>query len=224
MPARFEYQDQYAPILQLPAADPLPYGSSWSDNPGCYQLKSALAWLGLAKKSAEPAKFSAWFQTAAARAHASDHDFLPGTPERLRVMDRLHAYCYYLEALLALKDAARLQAGIRRVASYLREIAPDFARSDVYAQLLRVRILAAHAGLVTLNEAQAAEEAAAIPTFQYQSQDPRLDGGFSFGKRGGDTLMPFANPVSTAFCTQALAFWEDHRNGGRFPHTWEDLL
>ena len=25
--------------------------------------------------------------------------------------------------------------------------------------------------------------------------------------------MPFSNPVSTAFCAQALALWHDHQSG-----------
>lgn len=142
---RFENAGSYAPILQLPGAEPLPYGSSWS-NGGCHQLKSALAWraFGMAE-----------FDTAIRRAMENDDAFLPGTPERLRVMDRLHAYSYYLEALLAVADRAecrsRLTAGIPRLAGFLRDIAPEFARSDVYAQLLRVRVLAAAGGYVDLD-------------------------------------------------------------------------
>ena len=53
------------------------------------------------------------------------------------VMDRLHAYAYFLEGLvpvLARREcAAAMASGIERVARLLREIAPVFARSDVYA-------------------------------------------------------------------------------------------
>ena len=32
------------------------------------------------------------------------------------------------------------------------------------------------------------------------------------GRRGGE-IMPYVNPVSTAFSLQALALWEQHRAG-----------
>ncbi|MBL8233604.1 MAG: hypothetical protein JNL98_34225, partial [Bryobacterales bacterium] len=47
MARRFEHDGNYAPILQLPGCEATPYGNSWSNNPGCYQLKSALGWLEL---------------------------------------------------------------------------------------------------------------------------------------------------------------------------------
>ena len=68
---------------------------------------------------------------------------------------------------------------------YLREIAPEFVRSDVYAQLLRAR-------------GRDCGEAAALAEFQAES------GAFLFGRRGGQ-LIPHENPVSTAFAVQALA-------------------
>src|SRR5688500_3189974 len=103
---------------------------------------------------------------------------------------------------------AAVVAGIHRVEAYLREIAPRLARADVYAQLLRVRLLAEKLGIAPLDLATAEEEAKAIAEFQYDTGDPRLDGGFCFGTAGGDRL-PFANPVTTAFCAQALAWWHD---------------
>lgn len=226
MMAAFAHGGGMAPILQLPSGAPLAYGTSWSDNPGCYQLKSALAWRQLSLVAAEPA-FDRAFAAALDRAMANDAGFLPGTADRLRVMDRLHAYCYYLEALLAVGDRAecreRLRAGIGRVAGYLRDLAPEFARSDVYAQLLRVRLLAAARELAPLDAVAAAEEAAAIPGFQYSGEGRRLDGGFCFGRRGG-VLMPYANPVSTAFCLQALAWWHDYRWDGGLRDTWQELI
>ena len=68
-------------------------------------------------------------------------DFLPGHPERPKVMDRLHAFLYFLEGLLprARRPVLRRRAsgGHRRVAGAAARIAPEFERSDVYAQLLR---------------------------------------------------------------------------------------
>ena len=62
-------------------------------------------------------------------------------------MDRLHAYCYFLEALLFTADNREaLASGIEHAGRLLREIAPSFERSDVNAQLLRVRLVAHHLG------------------------------------------------------------------------------
>lgn len=225
MTARFENGGAYAPILHLPECRPLEYGGSWSNNPGCYQLKSALAWLELFDETGE-AVFCDAFETALGRALADAPNFLPGSQERPRVMDRLHAFSYFLEALVPVGGRPEcrraLEDGIGRVSHYLRSIRGEFVRSDVYAQLLRVRLYADRAGFVRLNEAQAAEEAAAIPGFQYSSSDRRLDGGFSFGKRSS-VDMPFANPVSTAFCLQAMAQWSA-RAAGEFDDSWKVLI
>lgn len=222
--ARFDHAGQFAPILQLPGCQVLPYGGSWSDNPGCYQLKSALVWFELWEATGD-ASFLALYNAALERALANEPSFLPGSGERPRIMDRLHAYSYFLEALLPVADkpecAAALRGGIRKTARYLRDVAPEFARSDVYAQLLRVRLFAAQLGAVPLDEGEAREEAAAIPAFQFSDDDPRLFGGFCFGRRGS-TLTPYANPVSTAFCLQALALWQ--RRNEELPETWRDLI
>jgi hypothetical protein len=74
--------------------------------------------------------------------------------------------------------------------------------------LLRVRLLGGAPGT---DAAHQAEQAA---TFQIESDDPRVSGGFLFGRKNGEPL-PFANPVSTAFCVQALALWDDHAAGRR---------
>jgi len=99
-----------------------------------------------------------------------------------------------------------LQEGLERVSGYLREIAPVFARSDVYAQLLRARLYAANLAGVKLDEKLAAEESASIREFQCEGGGERLHGGFYFGRKG-DTMLPFMNPVSTAFCLQAQDMW-----------------
>jgi hypothetical protein len=131
-------------------------------------------------------------------------------------MDRLHAYSYFLEALLWVADREEirktLRCGIARVAAMLREIAPQFERSDVSAQLLRVRLIAHYSGAVELDESAAREEAERAASFQSLSNDPRLRGGFWFGKKNGE-MLPYMNPVSTAFCMQSLALWSDHQNG-----------
>jgi hypothetical protein len=101
--------------------------------------------------------------------------------------------------------ATAIREGIARVAGYLREIAPEFERSDVYAQLLRLRMCAAE--IASLDRAAAHEEAERLAAFQAVSADPRVDGGFYFGRAAG-AFLPYINPVSTAFALQALALWD----------------
>src|SRR5262249_1765263 len=143
---------------------------------------------------------------------ATHESFLEGDS----VMDRLHAYCYFLEALLWVADRTQvrdvLRDGIARVGGLLRGISPQFERSDVCAQLLRVRLIAHHLGAVELDQRAACEEADRAASYQSMSNDPRLRGGFWFGKKGGE-ILPYMNPVSTAFCVQALALWSEHQAG-----------
>ena len=202
------------PVLALPGKQALSYEPRWSRSPGCYPVKSAMAWQELFEVTGEM-DFLRAYEAAVDAALAGENDFLPGESDREKVMDRLHAYCYFLEGLLPVlqrSDCAQaLGEGIERAAAYLREIAPVFARSDVYAQLLRVRLYGEALGAVPLDHAAAAQEAAQLSGFQVSSEDSRTDGGFLFGRKCGEAL-PFVNPVSTAFCVQALAFWEDRKN------------
>ncbi len=84
---------------------------------------------------------------------------------------------------------------------------PSFCARMSCAQLLRVRLLAEALGVLPLDQAAASHEAQLAASFQIESGDPRLAGGFLFGRKQGKE-MPFVNPVSTAFCLQALAIWE----------------
>ena len=198
----FLAEEAVHPIITLPDKQPLPYEKRWSREPGCYQLKSALAWRDLAEATGQPA-LNQPFERMLEYSLATHDTFLPGTDQEERVMDRLHAYCYFLEALQAVSDRKEVQealkTGIARVAHHVRAIAPLFARSDVYAQLLRVRIFSRH--FIPIDNAAAEEEAAAVHTFA------RPDGGFWFGRKAGE-LLPFSNPVSTSFCLQAITMWE----------------
>lgn len=192
------------PILALPDKRPLPWEPRWSASPGCYQLKSAMAWQELFEATGV-AEFQCGYETALKAALENDREFLPGESDRQRVMDRLHAYGYFLEGLAPVLDrpecAAAFRDGVDRAGKLLREIAPTFARSDVYAQLLRARLIGEARGVMPLDEAAAAHEAEQARGFQIGS------GGFLFGRKAGQPL-PFVNPVSTAFCIQALAMWE----------------
>jgi hypothetical protein len=225
MAADFLRDDTIHPILRLPSKEPLPYEPRWSRSPGCYQLKSAMAWLDLSKATGDQ-RFASYFERALQMALDSHKTFLPGEPDRDRVMDRLHAYCYFLEALLPVAGRAEaaeaLRDGIARTSTLLRDIAPEFARSDVYAQLLRVRLYCDALGVLDLDEKAAVEEASAVEEFQQEHPEPRIHGGFHFGRRRNEVL-PFLNPVSTAFCLQALTFWRVHR-AGEFNANIGDLI
>jgi hypothetical protein len=206
------------PIVRLPDKRPVPYEPRWSRQPGCYQLKAALGWL----ETGDTERYEAMLQFA-----LRDHPrFLPGSLDPALVMDRLHAYCYFLVGLLPVVDrpdcARALEEGIVRAGGLLREIRPVFERSDVNAQLLRVRLYADRLGVVPLDIEAAAEEAAALSRFQISSDDPRIDGAVAFGSRGG-TLLPFANPVSTAFGAHVSELWRDHQ-AGCLDADWRNLV
>ncbi len=233
----------FHPIISLPEKQPLACEPRWSRSPGCYQLKSALAWREAAEEGG--AKL---YESVLAYSLATHESFLTAEPDREKLMDRLHAYCYFLEGLLAAAERAEVRAalasGLARAGALYREIAgifwesvpteagsaegirvPDgsaggaafvqaFERSNVAAQLLRVRLIAHHLGAVALDESAACEEAARAASFQAAADHPdlRLRGGYFFGRKGGESL-PFSNPVSTAFAMQALELWRQHREG-----------
>jgi hypothetical protein len=216
MAAEFAGGDSFHPILRLPEKRPVECDHRWSRAAGCYQLKSAMVWFDLYEATGRMAFRENYCRMLdyALRTHAS---FLPGDPDPHRVMDRLHAYCYFLEGMLPVagepRCATALAEGIARVAGHLREIAPAFARSDVYAQLLRLRLCAQAAGIVTLDREAAAWEAERLAAFQAADGDAATAGGFWFGRKGAETL-PFINPVSTGFGLQALALWCGYAAGG----------
>jgi len=197
----------YHPILSLPGKEPLPREDHWSRTVGCYQAKSALAWWEVAEITGDSAMRDAYLE-AIADALSTHREFLPGTEARPRIMDRLHAYCYFLEALTPLLNRAdcieAYRWGLERVSLHLRDIRAEFVRSDVYAQLLRARVYGSQAIPVDMDLAR--EEASALAGFQAESGDARIDGGFLFGMRNGD-IQQHATPVSTAFAMQALEAW-----------------
>lgn len=197
------------PILSLPSKDPLPHAGNWSRNPGCYQLKAAMAWQELYEISGEQHFLDA-YENVLASSLASHSSFLPGEQDSNMVMDRLHAYSYFLEGMLPCYDRPECQQavciGLASVAHFLREISPAFERSDVCAQLLRARLYAAKLGACPLDKSAAEEEVHRMQAFQFEHTDPRIHGGFWFGRKQGE-MMPYVNPVSTAFCLQSLEMW-----------------
>jgi hypothetical protein len=220
----FVNQDRFAPILEMPGKTALPLDPArWSRSSACYQLKSALGWYELWQTTSEERYLQCYRQMLdfSLATHAS---FLPGVDSEFLVMDRLHAYCYFLEGLLPVANesaaAEAMASGIDRVSEFVREISPIFLRSDVVAQLFRMRLFAEQLQVCALNEVTAQREVAVLQTFHSDDADPRLNGGFWFGRKGGE-MLPFMNPVSTAFCNQALEMWEQ-RGVQSLP--WESLI
>ena len=224
----------YHPILALPEKRPLPRDAlRWSRSAGCYQLKSALAWWELFEATGETT-FRENYERLLDNALRNYASFLPGHSDPWKVVDRLHAFLYFLEGMLpgacetsgspAAMERCRaaLCDGILRLSGHLAQMASKFERCDVYAQLMRMRIFADWMGIVPLDEATARREAAILAEFQAASDDRRIDGGFYFGRKGG-AWLPYVNPVSTAFAAQALALWQRYREG-RAPAGWVQLI
>jgi len=209
----------FHPILSLPDKRPLePDATRWSRSPGCYQLKAAMAWWDLLEATADE-HFREPYERVLEYSLGTCAEFLPGHAERPKVMDRLHAFLYFLEGLLPSahepRVAAAMRDGIPRTAHYLREIAPEFERSDVYAQLLRMRLYADRAGALPLDGTAAQFEAERLAEFQ------AAGGGFYFGRQAG-AWLPYVSPVSSAFALQALELWDECRSGKA--RVWRHLL
>jgi hypothetical protein len=218
----FRSDAEYHPILQLPAKKPLARTEQWSRTPGCYQLKAALAWWDLADATGDHTLRNAYLEMLNI-ALVNHSGYLPGGTDAHQsdvhqTMDRLHPYLYFLEGLLPVLDRSECAKayfeGIHSVSRILRQIAPLFARSDVYGQLLRARIYGA--AKIGIDTEAAEEELRELAEFQAESSDQRIDGGFFFGRRDG-TMSPHVNPVSTVFGLQAIAMWREFQGANEPP-------
>jgi hypothetical protein len=216
----------FFPLLDLSTGVPAVGQGQWSLEPQAYQLKAALAFLDLADATSSSifAKTAEMLLQWSLRQHEL---FLPGADEPDRVADRLHAYCYFLEGLLPFLarryDCAQvLQAGLTRVEKLAAETRRALERSDVLAQLLRLRLIADYIGTVELDHSAANWEAGSLPAFQLLTDDKRTHGAFSFGRRAGK-LVPHANPAATVFCLQALRMWREYQEG-TLRTTWRELI
>lgn len=200
----FAARQGYHPILRLPSKSPEPYEDWWSRNPGCFQLKAALAWRELFEDTSE-ARFEEHFERQTAFAIEKAPELIDIETEPLKIMDRLHAYCYFLEGLLP--DAERheelLREGVREIGELWRALAPRFLRSDVLAQLTRLKLLIGE---------PVDEETGELERFA------TAEGAFLFGERDGRPI-PHRNPVSTIFAVQALDWAEQGP-----PASWRELI
>jgi len=197
MMADFRAGSGYHPILELPGKQPVERTAHWSRSSACYQLKSALAWFDTAELTGDESLRAAYMEML--DFSLADHTgFLSGA-DTYGTMDRLHAYGYFLEALIPVlhrpECAAAFSSALEAVSRNFQEISPAFARCDALAQLVRARIYGGYP--VPPSEIEA------LAVFQATSDDPRIDGGFLFGRRDG-APSPHISPVSTAFALQAL--------------------
>lgn len=213
----FRAEHDFHPILTLPLKTPFPRAANWSRSPGCYQLKSARAWWDVAEITGDKALRDAYLEFVDASVAVRSR-LLEGVTCAHDRMDRLHPSCYFLEGILPrLGEANHAEVyveSMRCISLQSIEIAPEFIRSDVYAQLLRARLFAAHR--IPVNETAARDEANSLATFQATSDDGRIDGGFLFGRRNGK-LSPHVNPVSVVFAIQALETWRHYQAGSKSP-------
>ena len=198
MVQNFRAENDFHPILELPAKTPLPRTKKWSRAPGCYQLKAAMAWWDVAEATGDTTLRDAYLEMLdqALGTHAC---FLREAADSYDAVDRLHAYAYFLEGLLpAVERPECRQAyndGVAQMERVYDETSATFVRSDVCAQLMRARLF--------LSRDTGGEDCRRYVDFQATSDDPRLHGGFWFGRRDGK-ISPQANPVSTVFAMQAL--------------------
>lgn len=188
----------FHPIILLPCKSPEDHSIWWSRMPGAFQLKAALAWRDLGETLSDT-HFLDLYEHLLAFSLEHYAETLDNETDEPRKMDRLHAWAYFLEGLTPVTDREPLQYLTRSALAHgeqLREkLAPQFLRSDVCAQLLRIRL--------RLGLEPTPGELLRIEAFQYASEDPTLHGGFGFGRRDGQ-LTSHVNPVSTIFCLQAL--------------------
>jgi hypothetical protein len=197
---------QFHPILTLPGKRPLERDAlRWSQSPGCYQLKAGMAWWDLWEATGDAcyAIYTSMLEDSLRTAP----DFLPGHAERRKVVDRLHAYLYFLEGLLA--DAFRGNAAALE-SNALPEFCGNSRRSSSGRMYMRN---CCACGCTPMRRAprnwiarRPGGKAERLLEFAAAADDPRVDGGFYFGRTAG-RWEPYINPVSTAFALQALALW-----------------
>src|SRR5208282_3307177 len=80
MLADFQAGQTFHPILALPHKRPLAWEPRWSASPGCYQLKSAMAWQELFEATGVR-EFQCGYETALQAALENDAAFLTAEPD-----------------------------------------------------------------------------------------------------------------------------------------------
>ena len=112
--------------------------------------------------------------------------------------------------------AAALGGRHRRAAAELRDIAPDFERSDVCAQLLRARVYADWAGVAPWTGTRRGWRRRG-GGFQFEHTDPRIRDGFWFGRKGAVSSVRQSGLDGVR--AQALDMWWQYWKAGAPPGT-----
>ena len=216
----------FFPIYDLKSDRAYAEAGSWKVEMNVPQLKGALALLELYKATGR-GEFEHDAEALRKWCLKRHESSLPGDGDDTRIAERLHAYCLFLEGLLPgvaldAESGRVLQFGLLRVENFLDEFGPELQRSDVIAQLLRLRLYADKLGLMELDYKRADQEAAHLIKFQTQSSDPKTDGAFTLFRRT-EKSSPALDLTATVFALQALEMWEQAEEGGlRDP--WEVLI
>ena len=188
----------YWPVLSLPDKTPLALDPArWSRMPGCYQLKSAVAWRELAAITGD-AGWSDLYAGAFEIALASHESVsCPAMPTRTRRWTGCIPISTFSKRLLPHPEHAGVVRRGRRARARLLSTnsRPNFERADVAAQLLRVQCAAG------VDESDCAATAARVRLFQ------RPDGGYYFGRKAGNGFRTSA-PFPLSFAMQALEWYE----------------
>lgn len=216
----------FFPIYDLKTDRAYADTGSWRVEMDVPQLKGGLALLELYKATGR-GEFEHDAEALRKWCLQRHESFLPGEVDDAKIIERLHAYCLFLEGLLPgvaldAESGRVLQFGILRVENFLDEFGAELQRCDVIAQILRLRLYADKLGLMELDYKRAEEEATAIIEFQTQSVDPKTDGAFTLF-RGTAQSRPQLDLTATVFALQALEMWDQAEEGGlRDP--WEVLI
>ena len=216
----------FSPLYDLESDRAYEELGEWSGEMSVAQLKVGLAFLELYKATGR-GEFEHDAEALRKWCLKRHESFLGGEVDDVKVVDRLHAYCDFLEGLLpgvALDaDSGRaLQFGLLRVENLLDDIGDEYQRCDVMAQILRLRMYADKLGVMELEYTRAEQEAGMIAEFQMQSTDPKTDGGFAHARKRGQ-IIPQLDPTATALALQALEMWDQTEEGG-LRDDWDVLV
>ncbi len=135
----------------------------------------------------------------------------PPIPDPSRIMDRLHAYAYFLEGLLPVLDrpecAAAFRDGVDRARVFCAKSRP-FSRAPMCTRNCCERACWAKLTACCRSMKPRPRTRRNRPrVFRFRGRSRRAD---SYSGASKAQALPFVNPVSTAFCVQALALWDDH--------------
>ena len=211
------------PVLSLPDKRPLERDPArWSRASGCYQLKAAMAWWDLWEATGET-EFREPYQRVLDDTLRTCEAFLPGHPDRLKVWTGCTPSCTFWRACCRAprKRVARRPCynGIRAVERQLRcdrvpnSNAPMSTPSFCASACMPIgRAPCRWISSAAINEANRLAE------FQVSAEDPRMEGGYYFGRRDGD-LGAARQPRLHGFrAPGAGALGSPLGNGGTQPH------